>query len=520
MLAIAFRFPAGGRYHATAWGTHPNEGVPEWPPAPWRLLRALCATARWKHSPSTSGEQPRLRSLIEALAAAPPPRFRLPPATAAHTRHYMPLGDDKTTEILDAFVQPAVDEPLIAMWDVDLPPLLREFLAALLARLSYLGRAESLCEAELLPESADPPPDANAWPIVPGEPPRPDTQTLRLLAPIPPADYASWRARETGSTDKKSSPRRREVAPAPVDLFEALHISTEDWRADGWSQPPGSRWVEYARPNQPFRPSVVSAAPEAPAATTAALPQVARFRIQTPVKESLTECLAFGERVHTALCARSDAAPAFSGRHEGQSIPGHEHTFILPESDERGLLTGLVLYARMGFDTVARDALRSLPGVWSRRGPGIKLLLVGLGTIDEFEDLPQFRPSRVWESHTPFVPVRHIQRSRKGKPRIDPNTGLVRGGPEHDLRRLLAENGYPRPLAIHPVEALALPGRRLRWSTFRRQRRIGNGIGATGHPAFGFRIEFDRAVSGPIALGFGAHFGLGLFLPKDTTDPT
>ena len=38
-ITIKLTFP-GGRYHATPWGRHVNEGVPEWPPSPWRLLRA------------------------------------------------------------------------------------------------------------------------------------------------------------------------------------------------------------------------------------------------------------------------------------------------------------------------------------------------------------------------------------------------------------------------------------------------------------------------------------------------
>ena len=35
-----------GRYHATPWGRHVNEGQVELPPSPWRLLRALYAV--WK----------------------------------------------------------------------------------------------------------------------------------------------------------------------------------------------------------------------------------------------------------------------------------------------------------------------------------------------------------------------------------------------------------------------------------------------------------------------------------------
>ena len=40
MLAIKFTFTAN-RYHATQWGRHVNEGVPEWPPSPWRILRGI-----------------------------------------------------------------------------------------------------------------------------------------------------------------------------------------------------------------------------------------------------------------------------------------------------------------------------------------------------------------------------------------------------------------------------------------------------------------------------------------------
>ena len=43
MLAIRFDFTAN-RYHATQWGRHVNEGVLEWPPSPWRILRAIVAT--------------------------------------------------------------------------------------------------------------------------------------------------------------------------------------------------------------------------------------------------------------------------------------------------------------------------------------------------------------------------------------------------------------------------------------------------------------------------------------------
>ena|GEM_PF-6598726 len=63
MLALAFTFP-GGRYHATLWNRHVNE---EWPPSPWRILRALIAVWHRKLSPGD-----RDPGLFEGLLASLP----------------------------------------------------------------------------------------------------------------------------------------------------------------------------------------------------------------------------------------------------------------------------------------------------------------------------------------------------------------------------------------------------------------------------------------------------------------
>jgi len=49
MLIIELAF-LNGRFHATPWGRHVNEGAPEWPPSPYRLVRALYDT--WKRNAS------------------------------------------------------------------------------------------------------------------------------------------------------------------------------------------------------------------------------------------------------------------------------------------------------------------------------------------------------------------------------------------------------------------------------------------------------------------------------------
>ena len=83
-IVVKLTFPAG-RYHATPWGRHVNEGVAEWPPSPWRLLRALVAV--WKRTCPELAESD-VRCVLEHLL--PPPQFFLPPHRTAHTRHYMP----------------------------------------------------------------------------------------------------------------------------------------------------------------------------------------------------------------------------------------------------------------------------------------------------------------------------------------------------------------------------------------------------------------------------------------------
>ena len=94
MLAIKFKFLAGG-YHASTWGRRANdEAAAEWPPSPWRIVRAL--TAVWKQFLPDLSES-EVSPIIEKLASERP-KFHLPPAAVAHSRHYMPLGETKREE--------------------------------------------------------------------------------------------------------------------------------------------------------------------------------------------------------------------------------------------------------------------------------------------------------------------------------------------------------------------------------------------------------------------------------------
>ena len=104
MPTMQLRFP-GGRYHATPWGHHVNEGLIEWPPCPWRLLRALIACGF--SSQGWTAITPQAQQLINKLAAVLP-SYRLPAASAAHSRHFMPIGElakgrERTTLVFDTW---------------------------------------------------------------------------------------------------------------------------------------------------------------------------------------------------------------------------------------------------------------------------------------------------------------------------------------------------------------------------------------------------------------------------------
>ena len=153
-----------------------NEGAVEWPCSPWRLLRALIAT--WHLKAREEVSESTLRGLITALAAARA-EFQLPPATVAHTRHFMPLDTGKRTKVFDTFVHIAPKEEVLVQWDAQLTPESQEALRILVHRLGYLGRAEGLVEGRVaaMHESFT----ANAVPLSDEEPIPEGQEIVRVL---------------------------------------------------------------------------------------------------------------------------------------------------------------------------------------------------------------------------------------------------------------------------------------------------------------------------------------------------
>ncbi len=130
-----------------------------------------------------------------------------------------------------------------------------------------------------------------------------------------------------------------------------------------------------------------------------------------------------------------------------------------------------------------------------------RLVLLGLGNRDNWGDALLLDQSLYWRSCTPFVLPRH-EKSR----------GRRRETPVEQLRDELRRRGFPEPAAICEQPRYELDGRSIRWIEFRRERLFGGGSRGQGL-GHGFAIEFREPVVGPLCLGYGCHFGLGVFTP-------
>ena len=511
MIALSFHFTAG-RYHATPWGRHVNEGAVEWPPSPWRILRALIAT--WYRKFSQEIPEHSFRPLIERLTDLPV--FYLPKAALGHTRHFMPqkdpLGADKT-KIFDAFVSVHPDDGLIVVWpNITLSTEEREVLARLASGLSYLGRAESWATAKVLDQWDC---DINCRPIEAGV--SVEGERVRMLASMTPDSFVTWKmgyedkvVGDTNIVTKAARKKKASQSPVPPDLWIALHAETSDLQKQGWSAAPGSRWVDYVRPNDAFRVTY-----QRKPKIEQIRPTVARFALSSAVLPRLIDAVFLGERMRQALMAKSrglngseHALPVFSGKGaDGLRLDDdHSHAFYLPsDEDGDGRIDHMTVYATQGFEKHAQLAIGKLKKLWGAGRHDIHTVLIGIGQPQDYGGFlirdgqaPTLAQSRIWRSVTPYVLTRHPKKNGKDSPTIQ----VVR-----DLLR----RGLPTPERVEYLEYTKINGKKVRWLEFQRFRNKGGGQCADPR-GFGFEIVFPDPVRGSIALGYGCHFGLGQFV--------
>lgn len=473
---IAFRFPLG-RYHANPWDRAVNEGASEWPPSPWRILRALVATwyGRWPDLPAAE-----IDALLDALAG--PPSYKTPATGTGHTRHYMPDLSHRKAETgntdltLDPFLTVSRHADLLVRWDTDLTDEQREILAKLAELVPYLGRSESVCQARLLDTDGELPVDETWW--------RPEatggTNRTRLLAPVRPLDRS------------------------------VLEATTAGIRKQRRTLPPGTRWVTYTTDGRAVSRKTPASHPR-----EVKLPTAIRFAVVGRAPVRLTHGVLVADEAHRIAGKRLESAEVPDvRRREIMGTRGvgsdHQHAHWIPvgEPESAPSVRNLILWAPLGLSTEEIGALINLGVISGKRGgeggyqiqglPKVQLLFQAAGQVEQVApELCANPPTRRWRSVTPYLPVRYQHRNRET-------------AEEFLTADITAELRY-RQISAEVTISLAEPSagrvnqfRRYRMGERLRQSRMGVGL----------RLEFASPVRGPLLLGQLSHFGFGVFAPE------
>jgi CRISPR-associated protein Csb2 len=470
---LAFRFPLG-RYHANPWDRAVNEGASEWPPSPWRILRALVAIwyTRWPDLPADV-----MDGLLDALAE--PPSYRTPPTGVGHTRHYLPDLSHRKAETgntdltLDPFLTVSRDSELLVRWDAGLDAGQREVLAKLAELLPYLGRSESACDARLLDD--DPAPDETWW--------RPDAaggeRQTRLLAVSRPFDRS------------------------------VLEATTAGVRKQRRTVPPGTRWVSYSIGELPSPPKPRRV--HGSADVTAI-----RFAIEGRTPMRLTHGVLLADEAHRCVGKLLEKAGIPDDRRKelmgtGGVASGHRHAHWIPvrgDGESRTSVRNLVVWVPDGLHTDETRAILGLRSMSGQRGgedgyelrgfPEVHVLFQAAGQMNDVAPGLCGPAARRWRSVVPYLPVRHR------KPRQSEEQYLAA-----DIEKELRYRGRADAVLAGVEPSPDMSARTV--NQFRRYR-SGEKL-RQARPGTGLVLEFASPIAGPLLLGQLSHFGFGVFEP-------
>ncbi|MGQ0686401.1 hypothetical protein [Bradyrhizobium sp.] len=191
----------------------------------------------------------------------------------------------------------------------------------------------------------------------------------------------------------------------------------------------------------------------------------------------------------------------------------HSHAFwIAEDADEDGYIDHVVVFCEEGLTKQLVEILAAADRIF-------------LGRLGEWQLIPNwmggrspgglFGPSVIWRSMSAYVPPWWQSSRARAKPReaYSPKRQLeteiaARFATEYEQApvpvRIVMSNVFSRGnLSLDPRAFIA----NLPKGQARRRRETGDAA------AQGVEIEFDRPVWGPLAFGYGAHFGLGVFEP-------
>lgn len=468
MTIIRLIFPAG-RYHATPWGRHVNEGVSEWPPSPYRLLRALYDVWQRKCFTLTLDQ---VESVLKALAEEVP-EFSLSIGTATHTRSYLSANHRDPSQknlVFDSFLAFESDHACYLIWpQLSLNTGQQVTVEQLLENLNYLGRSESWVEARLWDGTITSPVRC-----LPATDEDQNGQFVRVACAIPASQYigkSSWMDALTFST----SNLLKEHASSPPLLVSIPYLLPESAVVTDPPQP-------YVRKEPPVWEVMLS--------------------LQATVRPLITSALDIAEQIRVRLMGAHKAqqggdpaavSPLFSGKtSDGQRRLDHGHVYILPLANKMGRIDRVLIRSKC--DKFTGTELAAVTGVRKLYQPDnrgdIQCTICWQGGLNAS---PSHTFTKVVESATPFVLPRHW---RKGR---DFDSFFA-----EEVRRECRNHGLSDNVQVEQLPEMPGLFHEIEYRRNRRDDPI--------RPGYAIRLTFEAEVNAPFAIGYGAHFGLGQFL--------
>ena len=384
---------------------------------------------------------------------------------------------------------------------------------------------------------------------------------VRTLSPLSPATYAAERdrliedeRRRISSAAKKHlsatrletkvskafQSRRSGADTLPPRLVDALTLDTADYQDRGWPRPPAAREVLYAREakvNVGAIPRVSSGRHRSPFNSDA--PTVARYLLAARPLPRVEDTLKIGELMRLAALSqfgwrhdevsghRAPKAPwQISDRGtDGKPLrdPSHHHAFRFPEdADPDRFIDHISVFVAGGIDLDVRAKLDRITRLWlaprqrtesdETEVAGTRewrLALESFGKPDEFAGSARiFGRSTRWRSATPFLAAGHLKSA----------------GRAGEFRRLVKRVGMDERYGFDIAKIDISERHELSFGEVARRVLHLHRFRSRGHEAQHdttgafLDIVFPIPVNGPVAFGYGSHFGLGLFTKFD--DPT
>ena len=232
------------------------------------------------------------------------------------------------------------------------------------------------------------------------------------------------------------------------------------------------------------------------------LPTAFLWRLTGGPGPLLYHALPFGEAVRAAVMRASNRIGLIElpdSFHGGSGHRPHSHAYWISEDrDGDGLIDHVLVYAGAGIPAAVIAALAIVKPVWLPRSVttwSLSPVWMGRPSASGL-----FGPARRWEAVTAYVTSRwQTDRHGRVRPGLDPETQLCR---EITLR------GLPRPMQVLWKDTIGAIGHAFVPADFlsdTRNRRAPRDAWK-GAPM----VVFAEPVDGPLAFGFGSHFGLGL----------